>query len=81
MCLAVHHGVRRCAARALAFKQFWSGYKLGTGDLSEDATIGALEDFEDVFGMDVGATVDILSLEDVINGSPKLGCSRRLQRS
>lgn len=32
--------------------------------------MGALEDFEDEFSIFVGVVVDILSLEDVINGSP-----------
>jgi hypothetical protein len=45
-------------------------FKLGTGYLSEDVTAGALEDFEDDFGMATEAMVDILPLEDVINGSP-----------
>lgn len=47
MRLAVRRGPRRGAAEALAFAQFWSGFELGTGDLLEDATDGALKEFED----------------------------------
>jgi hypothetical protein len=46
--------------------QFWSGYELDTSDLSEDATTCTLEDFS----ISVRVVVNILPLEDVINGSP-----------
>jgi hypothetical protein len=39
-------------------------------DLSEDTTVGALEDFEDDFDIATETMVDIFPLEDVINGSP-----------
>jgi hypothetical protein len=68
--LVVHRGTHRGAVGALAFVQFWSGYKLGTGDLWEDVTASALEDFEDDFSIAVEAVVDILLLEYVINRSP-----------
>lgn len=60
----------RNAAGVLAFVQFWSGYELSTGDLSRDVVVGALEDFEDDFGVATEAVVDLLPVEDVINGSP-----------
>lgn len=60
----------RGAAGALVFVEFRLDFKLGTSDLSEDATAGTLEDFEDDFGMPAEAMVDILSVEDVINRSP-----------
>lgn len=50
--------------------QFQLGYKLGTSYLLKGATMGALEDFEDEFSIFAGAVVDILPLEDMINGSP-----------
>lgn len=43
---------------------------LGIDDLSENVVDGALEDMEDVFGVPAEAVVDLLLLEDVINGSP-----------
>lgn len=68
----------RGAAGALVFVEFRLDFKLGTSDLSEDATAGTLEDFEDDFGMAAKAMVDILPLKDVIHESSKLGRSRRL---
>jgi hypothetical protein len=54
--LVVRRGARRGAAGVLAFVQFRSGYKLGTGDLPEDIAAGALEDFkDDLGGSDHGA--------------------------
>lgn len=50
--------------------QFRSDFELGTSDLSKDTTAGALEDFEDDFGMATEVVVDIFLLEDVINRSP-----------
>jgi hypothetical protein len=55
---------------ALAIVRFWSGYELDTSDLSEDAATCTLEDLEDDFSISVGVVVNILPLEDVINGSP-----------
>lgn len=66
----VRLAIRRGAAGAMAFVQFWSGYKLDTSDLLEDTTAGALEDFEDNFSIAIGVVVEILPLEDVINESP-----------
>lgn len=70
MCLVVRRGAYCGVAGALAFVQFWSGYEFGTMDLSEDTTVGALEDFEDDFDIATETMVDIFPLEDVINGSP-----------
>jgi hypothetical protein len=55
---------------ALAIVQIRSSYDLGTGDLSEDVTAGALEDFVDDVNKSVRALVDMLMLENVINGPP-----------
>lgn len=66
---AICRGARRGAAGALVFVEFRLDFKLGTSDLSEDATAGTLEDFEDDFGMAAKAMVDILPLKDVIHES------------
>lgn len=50
--------------------QFWSGYELGTSDLPKDIAAGALEDFEDDFGIVTEAVDIILSLTNVVNRSP-----------
>lgn len=50
--------------------QICSSYDLGTGDLSEDVTADALEDFVDDVNISVRAMVDMLMLENVINGPP-----------
>lgn len=62
---AMRRGAHRGAVGALAFVQYRLGYELGTGDLPGDATTGALEDFEDDFGMDAEAMVDLVPLKDV----------------
>jgi hypothetical protein len=68
--LAIYCVTRRGVVGALAFAKFWSGFEVGIGDLSEDATAGTLEAFEYNLDIATEAMVDILSLEDVINGSP-----------
>lgn len=70
VCQVVHRGARYGVAGALAFVQFRSGYELHiVSGLSGDAACGALEDMEDDFGV-CKAIVDLLPLENVINGSP-----------
>lgn len=70
VCHAIHCGACRGVVGTLAFVQFRSGYELGIGGLSEDMAGGALEDMEDDFGMVAEAMVDLLLMEDIINGSP-----------
>lgn len=70
VCQVVHRDARYGVAGALAFVQFRSGYELHiVSGLSGDAACGALEDMEDDFGV-CKAIVDLLPLENVINGSP-----------
>lgn len=68
---SVHRGACCGAVSALAFVQFRSGYELcDVFVISEDVTGGALEDIGDDFSVVVEAIVNLLPLEDVINGSP-----------
>lgn len=64
VCLAVRRGARRGATRALTFPRFWSDLELETGNLPGDATVGAMDDFEDDFGMATKVVIDILPLVD-----------------
>ena len=67
----VHRGACCGAVGALAFVQFRPGYELcDVFVISEDVAGGALEDIEDDFSVVVEAIVNLLPLEDVINGSP-----------